>query len=196
MMTAYRVALGAFDVTTSTDLTPQQARAFRITLQRAADAARRASTQYCTPAMLSRLRFHAIPCGIEYCDDLGSWQLDSGAIISGQELRQWLRDQWALGQTRRAQGMFEPTIPSAMMNRLYEGWINPKANEWLEAAGYRRPGGNAKKLFARELLAMPCDHLIDRFRAMHEALERRSMDATPPPDAGASHAEEVRNDIQ
>ena len=182
---SYRIALGAYGVHSSKDLTFAQARAFRTALQMAWDSAQRATKanvrHYVTPAIIKRIRFHAIPCAIEYCPDLGTYVNDAtGEILTGDALRAWMGEQWERGRVLAMQNRWEPTVPQSLMARLYTGWINPKANGWLVEAGFRRSVRQPERLTLTDLQMDAGQLLVDRFRAIHSVLQQRDQRAQPP----------------
>ncbi|MEP7219093.1 MAG: phage protein GemA/Gp16 family protein [Bacteroidota bacterium] len=134
---------------------------------------------YASKAMLRRLRFHQIRCGLHYVEErfLGhTVEEETGEIIMGEPLRAWLLHRFNTMQSHSFGHVVLP-IPPQIMRRMYESWINPKSNEFLVEGGFKRYVLAPDRLFFQELPATQIDYLIQRFRAMHAVLDAQETKA-------------------
>lgn len=129
-----------------------------------------------TAEMLKRLKFHAIPCAIHYIGlgELGAWRDSDGMILSGEELRGWLKRRWnGVRRDDDPYREFAAPIPAALLRRLYSCWINQRSNSFLLEGAFKASVKSPTKCYYESLSHAAVMYLIDRYRAMHDTLERQ-----------------------
>lgn len=177
-----------FGVTTCLDLTIPQADMLIAQLRRALEhgavkrlrSDARTAVEYASAPMQRRLTFHSIRCAIHYirAEDLKAWSDPDGdgAVLTGEELRRWIAQRWEEGVHRGDEyRRVDTPIPPVILGRLYHKWINPNTNKYLVEGGFKKRSITPERCYYAQLSSQAVHYLIDRYRELHAAIDRRDQ---------------------
>ena len=125
---------------------------------------------------LRTLRYYAMACAIHYCEfpsRLTYFNDKSQSMISGEELRKWLRHTF---------NDIDGRLPGFLFRHLYQTWINPKSHTFLDEGGFRKFVKHCEVFYYQYLTPAEAQYLINRYRAISEnlgiAADPRKIDVT------------------
>mgnify|MGYP000846056352 FL=1 len=124
--------------------------------------------EYATPKMLNTLKYYAISVAIVYAN-MTEWEYydaASGVMLTGEDLRKFLRENFYTNGVK---------IPSYLVRRLFEEWINPHTNEFLIEGKYRKTVRNPNVVYYERLSKQEARYLINRYSAIYNQLYNKSI---------------------
>lgn len=124
--------------------------------------------EYASASMLNTLKYYAIITALVYAN-MTEWEYydtASRVTLSGEDLRQFLeRNFYENGQT----------IPSYLIRRLFEEWINPHSNQFLIEGKFRKMVKNPRAMYYERLSKQEVKYLITRYSAIHNQLFNKNI---------------------
>lgn len=126
-----------------------------------------------TKNQVDMFHFYSLSVALHYCP-MDGWSYkdsDTNVELKGNELRQVLQDQFSNRNLR---------LPKSIVGRIFEEWINPKANQFLMEGGYKIIVRNPKQIYYEQLKNEEIRYLISRFQLIHNELSNKNAKPIKP----------------
>lgn len=123
-----------------------------------------------TKNQVDMFHFYSMSVALSYCP-MDNWSYkdsETNVELKGADLRTVLKDQFSNRNLR---------LPKSIVRRIFEEWINPKANQFLMEGGYRKIVTNPKRVYYEQLKNEEIRYLISRFQLIYNELSNK--DAKP-----------------